>query len=362
MIHPTTHAIKILIAHTQQAAIQVRRYLVYLCSILSFLSSLSKLKCTSFESVHCKDPHYYGWDLSYYDYQGACDQIAIDNPILQLQIRTRPRGWYSTVTEVGFLMKSSGETFNIREDGLGGFTTTDLLTPLSLPASMNYVSANVREITFDLNNFIRINTWYGGISVQVQGTGAFFFGSVGMFGSWNHGGIRFSNGTLYDTSGGYAETRETSFELALDWQVPLAFSLMNAPNETCTAASSCGPDEIFDCGEGGERPQGPARVRRELQIVDPTCTEIDCSNISVELHRLACEEDLILTGDPTWACEPNKVNPVIEEPGPNDFVPHPSDSTTSQGGGGKFHYYNIVYSTLFCINTHLSTNNLTPIH
>lgn len=283
-----------------------------------------------------QDPHYYGWDLSYYDFQGACDQIAIDNPILQLQIRTRPRQGYSTVTEVGFLLKSTGETFNIMDDGNGTFITDNQLTAASAPVTVVVTGSNTRDIQFNANNFIRINTWGGGISVQVQGQASIFYGSEGMYGSWNHGGIRFRNGTHYDTSGGYSGTRATSHELAVDWKVIFGDSLMNSPNDTCIESSACGPGEVFDCGGGGGgRDQGR---NRKLQTVDDTCSEIDCSNISVQLHKEACEEDILLTGDPSWACEPSKLNPVIEVPGPNDFVPHPSDEATGQGGGGTYYY------------------------
>lgn len=43
------------------------------------------------------------------DFQGGCDQYAIDNPILQVQIRTRPRSWYSTITQLAILFKDTGE-------------------------------------------------------------------------------------------------------------------------------------------------------------------------------------------------------------------------------------------------------------
>lgn len=53
-----------------------------------------------------------------------------------------------------------------------------------------------------------------------------------------------------------------------------------------------------------------------------------------QLVKEACEQNVALTGDSSWACKPSKVYPIIEVPGPNDFIPHPIDETTGQGRGG----------------------------
>eukprot|EP00957_Ditylum_brightwellii_P164580 12530271-Ditylum_brightwellii.AAC.1 len=66
-----------------------------------------------FFTAHWPDPYYYAWSNEYYDFQGGCDQIAINNPVLQLQICRRPCNYYSTITEVGLLIKASGEMFHI---------------------------------------------------------------------------------------------------------------------------------------------------------------------------------------------------------------------------------------------------------
>ena len=51
-----------------------------------------------------------------------------------------------------------------------------------------------------------------------------------MFGSWNHEGARFRNGTIFDTTGGFSVTAATSIALAQDWKVLLAESLMYSPD------------------------------------------------------------------------------------------------------------------------------------
>ena len=159
-----------------------------------------------------------------------------------------------------------------------------------------------------------------------------------MFGSWNHGGARFRNGTIFDTTGGFSVTAATSIALAQDWKVLLAESLMASPDDTCDPRSTCGPTEAFECTAVRRMLEmsdsSDVDNNRRLTNIDITCSETDCSNISVQLLKEACERDIAFTNDTSWACEPSKVNPIIVEPGPNDFVPHSSDETTGQTGGG----------------------------
>jgi hypothetical protein len=86
---------------------------------------------------------------------------------------------------------------------------------------------------------------------------------------------------------------------------------------------------------------------RRLTNIDTDCSETDCSNISVPLLKEACEQDIALTNDTSWACEPSKVNPIIVEPGPNDFVLHPSDAATGQSGGGTYSGFSSFFEILF---------------
>ncbi len=179
----------------------------------------------------------------------------------------------------------------------------------------------------------------GGLSVQVQGGGTLFGGSEGMFGSWDYGGARFRNGTLYDTTVGYAATALTSFEMAYDWRVPLADSLMFAPDDTCDPGNQCGPTEAFACDDvrrvmledGNILKKNPAK-----RLLSVECNNTSCDAIDIDFLREACETDVAITGDTAWACEPSKVEPLIVFPGPNDFIPHPTDPIEAVGGGGMF--------------------------
>ena len=256
------------------------------------------------------DPHYYSWDNSYFDFQGGCDQIAIDNDIFQLQIRTRPRGYYSAVTEAVLKFKQTSELFRI---GVDSASFSNSLTSASGVTYDNSVLSysNRHTITFnDAYSFIRFNLWYGQLSIQVFGHGSYFCGSEGMFGSWNNGGVRFPDGTPFDLSGGYAATRITSIALAQAWMVPVADSSLTNPSDVCVASSSCGPTDAFECTD----------TRRLRALQTEPCDNTDCTHIQNDILRGACEEDLILSGyDTQWTCQPSYIDPVIIESDTCDF-------------------------------------------
>jgi len=273
------------------------------------------------------DPHYTVWDSSnWYDFQGACDQIAIDNNILQLQIRTRPRGGYSTITEVGLIMKQTGEIFHARATGSSAIVENNI----TLASGASYSSASYyHKIDFTVDNsFIKVNAMSSGLSVQVQGQGSTFTDSEGMFGSWNYGGARFLNGTVFDLSGGYWDVRGRSIELAESWKVPSADSLMDSPSDVCLPSPECIDDDAtFECeeNESGDENESDENENRRLgdgrklqREVYPDCTRT-CDDITVPLLREICERDKEITGDPTWACEPNYVDPVFVESNECEF-------------------------------------------
>lgn len=273
------------------------------------LSSAPSVECTCLDCNHTSgcnpDPHYTSWDNSFFDFQGGCDQIAIDNNILQLQIRTRPRGSYSTITEAALKFKLTNEVFRVGVD-------TGVTNSLTSASGVTYTpSTNTHEISFNnAYSFIRFNVFSYGISIQVFGHGSYFCGSEGMFGSWNNGGVRFPNGTAFDLSGGWAGTRTRSIELAQAWMVPFVDNLLTNPSIICDASSSCGGSgDAFLCTD--------TRRLRALQQTEPC--ETTCDDISNDILRGACEEDVELTADEGWACQPSYTNPVIIEADTCDF-------------------------------------------
>lgn len=254
------------------------------------------------------DPHYRTWDNSFYDFQGGCDQYAIKNDIIEVQIATRPRNFYSTITQITVIMKVSNEMFKIA-------TGSPAVNTITTDATYS-VSGNQHRIDFfGVPSFIQIYDYSNGLSLQVQGHGTIFSGSDGMCGNWDLGGVNYEDGTPYSTAGGWAATALTSFPLALSWNIPPpdnellapAFDGSSPPNPICDASSTCCAGCAFDCTSV-----------RKLQGKEPVCKK-KCKTIEDRAFRDACKLDVENTGDPSWACQESYLKPVLKPVTPCDF-------------------------------------------
>jgi hypothetical protein len=138
-----------------------------------------------------------------------------------------------------------------------------------------------------------------GISMQAYGCSTYFAGSEGMCGSWDRGDAFLKDGSRFKITGDYENDKMRSIALAQSWQVPVSKSLLWDPSTVCDPSSSCGEGNVFDCEAD----------RRYLQASDGC--ERTCADITVPKFREQCEKDVLLTGDTTWACTANYVEPVI---------------------------------------------------
>lgn len=222
---------------------------------------------------------------------------------MQLQIRTRALGQaWSTVTEAALVMKNSLETFHIQavSSDVDLAVTHSLTTASGVEYSASYGN---HKIIFDSESFILFSQSWVGINISVQGKGHVFSGSEGMFGSWNFGGVRFRDGTPFSTVGGYSGTRERSLELARSWQVPLDQSYFQVPSDVCDVVENSGDRRQLNGGTP----------------VFPDCTS-SCDDIEIDFVREACKEDVLLTGDTSWACDPHYLDPIIQLSNQCEFV------------------------------------------
>lgn len=245
-------------------------------------------------------------------FQGVCDIIAIDNPYLQVQIRTRPGknppAW-SGVVQVGLKWKAT-DTILFLFDG------SDRMVINNLASHTKEVQYSVAENTrlpgrmvhkfqflgFPTDNFIRVEELpYGLHNIDVKGFGRTFGGSSGFVGAWDRWSqeprVLLRDGTL---TGGYDTT-----SIAISWRVRNNESFLNNPSDVCVSESPCGPGQEIECVEDNDFDRG-----RSLQLDE--CGD-SCDKILDPLLRLFCKEDVKITGYTFWACQNAYVEPIVNE-------------------------------------------------
>lgn len=276
-----------------------------------FLFSFSLLTIPTKHAL--KDPNYVTWSNHHYAFHGSCDQIAIDNDNIQVQIRTEEQhARFSIITAVGIIFKTTDETFYYYYDDEASCFVTE--NNLKVGGSVKSVAYN--KIIINDRNFIKLTGGhsYEGISLEVLGSGGYMFGSVGMCGSWNNGHARYRNGDIFDTSGGFGpQTYRSSYSLAKDWKVSQMI-LMDPTKESNLLSLGTGICEDSHFSYRG------LRTPSMIKAVHDGCEEMTCDKIESTLFRKACEADIAITGDTSWACADILVDhePILEVR-PGDF-------------------------------------------
>lgn len=277
------------------------------------------------------DPHYRTWDWSSYDFQGGCDQIAVDNDIFQLQIRTRPRGGYSIVTQAALWFKDAPTQYlrlRLLDTSGSGSGSVDYIN--DIPATKiddSQITGNLRYYKFVDHPFsyvrMEVGTWGGGfINIEVRGRGSLLCGSKGMFGDWDEGGVTKQSGDPVSLPASYNSAEIAS--LAQSWALDPADSFLHQPSTDCNPNRECGPGEFFDdCTSTRKRGLGE-------RALETTSCGATCDDITEPVLRSFCEIDIALTGDAEWACQKTYTDPVLGDPidpcnyvnevGSNEFV------------------------------------------
>ena len=262
-------------------------------------------------------------------FDGVCDAIAIDNPLLQLQLRTRPGrndNKWSGVVQVAALWKETNNIlFRFREGG--GFDRIEIdstnvhgdVVTYTKEKNNDYPRGNFQVHTFQFAgtsgaNFIRVEEIPLGLyNIQVLGFGSTFSRSAGLIGSWDRWDKRprillREENKLYD---GF-----NAVKVAKSWRVRIedGESLLASPSDVC--------EETFDCGIGKDIPcvedlvgfRGDSRGdSRTIEVEECNKT---CDDISNPHMRQLCQENVRKTGYTFWACQNAYDETVITESQP----------------------------------------------
>lgn len=250
--------------------------------------------------------------------------IAIDNDVLQVQIRTRPRGRYSTITQIAVKIKETDEVFRLKMDG-SLFENTIGDSGLGPARVVSWSSNRYHRIYLGEGNtsYLYIYRHPKWARFSAHGCEAFFGGSEGMCGSFNDCGVNYEDGTAFDISGNYWAKRNRATDLALSWQVPSSSSLLIPPSSFCDPSPICGGPSPFPCDA----------IDRRLQV-DPDCTRT-CDDIPIQQFQDQCQIDIEITGDQTWACQEAYTNLILAgDPNSNN---NPNPSNTGSVGFGKWY-------------------------
>lgn len=114
------------------------------------------------------------------------------------------------------------------------------------------------------------------------GCEAFFGGSEGMCGSWDHCGVNYENGAAMDLSGSYWDRRDRATDLAYSWQV--SDSLLVPASSVCNPTASCGGPGEFACDAIDRRLRG-----LQVQEVNPGCSRT-CADIPIQVFEDQCNK------------------------------------------------------------------------
>jgi len=173
------------------------------------------------------EPHFRMWNNIWFDYQGQCDLVLIDNPHLstgagvRVHVRTKIRSWYSFIQEAAIQIDSevleihaqkafflNGKAIVGPPNYFGGYpieivNSTKWCRKKSCPRTV------ITRLKLGVDGSITVTAWKGFLYVDVYAVGAGFRDSVGLLGKRDIVGKFARNGTILQDDRTYAE----------EWQV-----------------------------------------------------------------------------------------------------------------------------------------------
>jgi len=173
------------------------------------------------------DPHFKMWSGVWFDYQGECDLVMVDNPHLltgagvRIHIRTKIQSWYSFIQQAAIQIDTDVLEVQVKNKFYLNGKALERPPPvfagylIEMVNSTKWCRKKVCEgaatMRLDLGHdgSITVTVWNGFMYVNVDATGEGFKGSVGLFGKRGIPGKFARNGTILHDDRTYAE----------EWQV-----------------------------------------------------------------------------------------------------------------------------------------------
>ena len=203
------------------------------------------------------DPHYVMWGgATYYDFQGECDNIAVDNDILQLQYCTRYIGSdWSGITQIALKWKqTSSMVFSLDATTISDSSPTGIIVnnvnnffqgvisyreeipPNSKDGAYMYFTFIETSDDEEQKAFIRVQARVDEVGtysydVQIKAHDSIFKGSNGILGSYDNTGImQLRNGSQIDATSLSDEEIMASVQ---SWELGPSENLLNGPSSIC---------------------------------------------------------------------------------------------------------------------------------
>eukprot|EP00980_Cylindrotheca_fusiformis_P005354 scaffold1138_cov128-Cylindrotheca_fusiformis.AAC.36 len=209
-----------------------------------------------------------------YDYHGACDMIFLRSAVMEIHIRTKSRGTWSSVS--GVAIRIGNDTLEFDDNSvyyLNGELLATNVTSVTLGGLFPFsrMPSPYDSIRLPGGQFIRLS---GNINLQVHGHGSNFRDANGMSGKWDRSELIGRDGL---------SKFENTTDFAREWEV----------------SASKGDPQLFREAAQGSCREPPTRPNPDAAALEAARNA--CAKIVDRVYKENCVFDVSTTGDSSFA-------------------------------------------------------------